>query len=506
MKHPFKQISRRPTLAVISCILLLCLLIAVGQVVLALPADWTLFDTSDLRLTELSSKSETFLQDIDRDVTIYWICKNGDMANAETLGMLAASYEDASDRIDVIMVDPVASPSFTSKYTSSALTNYSFIVESDLRYTIVDSADVFYYTNDYIDGLYGSTYRMTYEEFNSLYTSQSYGPTMAQYPSYEYFQGEALLTAAVDYVSLPALPHPYVMTGHGDDRMPETLTAMLGTFLEISAEEIDLQTKDAIPEAAACVILFDPQSDISAHEADLLKGYIKNGGSFVLVTSPSATGFENLASVTALFGLTAEEGLVTDPSENYHVEKDPLRLAPGVNKIDALTPLLSLGMLPYMPSSHSISIATTKPSGVTAAPLFATSGEAYRVSADGENTPLCDPASLYVGARATLTLSTPDGTVDTGDLVWFASAEAFTTESANLCSGSNYYYFCQLTGEISPTYTSPYTHMEGINLATPMLEDVASNTAIALGIIMVVIIPMGLVITGLAVWLKRRGR
>ena len=48
--------------------------------------------------------------------------------------------------------------------------------------------------------------------------------------------------------------------------------------------------------------------------------------------------------------------------------------------------------------------------------------------------------------------------------------------------------------------------MEGISLATPMLEDVTSNTAIALGIIMVVIIPMGLVITGLAVWLKRRGR
>ena len=98
------------------------------------------------------------------------------------------------------------------------------------------------------------------------------------------------------------------------------------------------------------------------------------------------------------------------------------------------------------------------------------------------------------------------GTADNAYLAWFASDEAFTDEAAKLCYNGNYYYLAMTARWMSETFVSDYATLEAVDLSTPMLDNITSTSAIMLGLIMVVVIPLGLLITGVIIWLKRRSR
>ncbi len=501
-KHKNTTLHKRHAAGMITAGLL-CLLILLSALVYALPSDLTMFDTSGLGLTDLSDETTDFLADMTEDVTIYWLCKDGEMDGS--LGLVLAAYESEGDNINVVMVNTTENPEFVSEYTSAELSNLSFILESKYRYTTVDYGDLIYYTNGFVDEQMngGVPYPLSSEEYNSMYSA--YSGYMDAYESHIYFKGEALLTAALDYVTLPTIPHAYALTGHGEAKITDTLTAALDMF-QVAPETLDLKTKGAIPEDAACILLFAPKEDITAGEAALLRAYVQSGGSLVLVTAIGCESFENLASVTALFGAKAEAGMVVDPADN-HYKGDAKNLLPLVNTgLSPLSSLYSMGYIPYVPVAHAISFAEEKPLGVSYTPIFATSEKAYRISTDGNKTALCDPAAQYVGAFALLSSSTPDGTRIDGSLVWFASPDAFTDEAAATFSGGNYYYFSLMTRYVTQLYTSPYDSIESIDLTPPTLTGVTTNTAVVLGIVLAVVIPLGLLTAGLVIWLRRRAR
>ncbi len=503
--HGFFSKREGVVVTVVTVVILLCLLIAVNAIVFSLPEHWTMFDTSNIGVAELSDATLSFADDLEEDVKLYWLCENEELD--DVLSLLAANYEAAGDHIDVVLVDPLTDTEFVEKYGVKNLPNFSFVVAGKYRYTVVDSDDFYYYTNDFIDQQLngGNTYQMSWEEFNSFYNS--YGAYMASTASYQFFQGESLLTAAIDYVSQPTIPHAYALTGHGESEMSESMKAALELY-QLSPEGLELQKEGAfIPADAACITIFDPKEDISAAEAEMLKQYLATGGSVVLITSPACASFENLASVTALMGMKAEEGLVTDPAEG-HFKGESKNLLPLVNTgISPLGSLYNIGYNPYMPASHAISFAEEKPVNVSYTPLFATSEKAYRISADGEETALCEPAAQYIGGYALITSAAADGTATDGVLVWFASAEAFTDGAANQFAGSNYLYLSLMSRYVSELYRSPFSSsIQGVNLTPPLLEDMTTNTAVVLGVVLVVVIPMSFLISGLVIWLRRRRR
>lgn len=490
---------------VLATVILLCLLITISTIVYFLPGHLTMFDSSAIGIAELSDATLSFVGDLKEDVKLYWLCENQELN--DVLGLVASNYEVAGDHIDVIMVDPLTETDFIQEFGAENLPNFSFVVASKYRYTVVSSEDFYYYTNDFVDEQLngGNTYKMSWDEFNSFYSS--YGTYMSATSSYEFFQGETLLTAAIDYVALPTVPHAYALTGHGEAEMSDTAKAALDLY-NLAPEPLDLKKEGAfIPADAACITIFAPKEDISAAEAEMLKQYLATGGSVVLITSPACASFENLASVTAMMGMQAEEGLVIDPTQG-NFKGETKNLLPLVNtSISPLASLYNIGYNPYMPSSHGISFAKEKPVNISYSPLLATSEKAYRISTDGEESALCDPAAQYIGGYAMITAAAADGTAVNGTLVWFASAEAFTDAAANQFSGSNYLYLSLMSRYVSDLYVSPFSSsIEGINLTPPLLEDMTTNTAVVLGVVLVVVIPMSLLISGLVIWLKRRRR
>lgn len=471
-----------------------------------LPADFTLFDTSDNPMGEMSKDALAFVSGLQEDVTVYWLCPNGEITlELENQSSFLLSYIEASDHFKIKIVDITEQPQFTAKYTSATVTNYSFIVESARRYQIIDLLDLYYYTNEYINYIAGSTYKIPAAQYSSMHAA--YGTYMDQAETRYYFDGESLLVSALDYVTTERVPKTYLLTGHGDGITSETFKKIM-TGASVNPETLDLTKAETVPDDASCVMLFSPEKDLSAHEADLLKAHIKGGGSFLLVAGPDTCEFTNLASVTALFGMSPSAGVVVETNaKNY--KGDSTYLLPLINSNHpAMYSIGSMGYLAYMPQSMGITIASTLPANVTTTAMLGTSDSGYRASKDSARTPLCKPAAQIVAASAVLETSTADGIADKAYFAWFASDLAFTDEALKGTTYGNYYYLAMTATWMTADeqFTSKYTSLAADDLTPAMLEDKTTASTIILGVITVAIIPLAVLSVGLGVWLKRRNR
>lgn len=503
-----KRSAKIGTYSFVMGVVVLAVLIVANLLVSALPAKITRFDTSNIGLTEISDETAKFVSKMDEDVTIYWLCENGEVD--EQFRLLLTRYEEAGKHVKVEVVDPLANPTFTAAYTEDTLSAYSMIVESDRRHTLVDAADMYYYTNDFVNQyLYsGTVVPLTSEEFDEIYAycAQYYQIDITQYPTSMYFKGEAMITSALDYVTKEFIPHAYLLTGHGDTTPPEKLTGLVDS-MNMNVEELNLQVAQSVPADANCLILFAPKSDISAHEATLIKEYLNAGGSLMLATAPEVVeACPNIQSVTALFGLTAAPGLVEEGDTNF-IAGSRFTLVPTVSTEHNATAYVSNSKYKaQMPNSHAIAVAETLPAGVTATPLFTTSDKASRVSVADTSVTLGETGKHHVAVAATKSITLADGTTDTAHLTWYGSAEAFTDKYAEATSGGNYYYFGATLSFMSESFSSAFEALAAVNLSGQYLSGLTNGAALAIGVVIVLVIPVGLLITGIVIWVRRKRR
>lgn len=481
----------------------LCLLTALAVTVYFLPVEATLFDTTNDPMYKISDDSLNFVAELTEDVTIYWLCADGQ--TNERLGNFLLAYFEEDSPLRLRIVNTTDNPDFAGKYTSTKLSNYSFIVESERRYQVIDVTDMSYYTNEYINYIAGSTYKIPEAQYDAMYAA--YGTYMDQAETRAYFNGEAILTSALDYVTAEHMPQTYMMTGHGDGITSDSLKAIM-TNAGLLPESLDLVQADRVPEDAGCIILFSPETDLSEHEADLLKEHVRGGGSFLLVAGPNTSDFTNLASVTALFGMSPSAGIVLDTNTQYY-KTDPSYLLPLINSNHpAMYAIGSMGYLAYMPESMGIAIDTELPQNVTATAMLGTSDNGYRASKDSARTPLCKPAAQIVAASAIMEVATADGTADNAYFAWFASDKAFTDAALANTSYGNYYYLAMTAKWMTEDeqYTSPYETLAADDLTIPMMDGMTASGAIVLGVLIMAVLPLGLLTVGIVIWLKRRNR
>ncbi len=503
-----KRSAKIGTYSFVMGVVVLAVLIVANLLVSALPAKVTQFDTSNIGLTEISDETAKFVSEMEEDVTIYWLCEDGEVD--DQFRLMLTRYEEAGKHVKVEVVDPLANPTFTSKYTESTLSAYSMIVESNRRHTVVDANDMYYYTNDFVSQyLYsGTEVPMTMEEFNEIYTycAQYYQIDITQYPTGMYFKGEAMITSALDYVTKEYIPHAYLLTGHGDAAPSETLSELVGS-MNMDVEELNLQVAQSVPTDANCLILFAPKNDISTHEATLIKDYLNAGGSLMLTTSPEVVeSCPNIMSVCGVFGLTAAPGVVEEGDTSY-ISGSRFTLVPTVSTEHTATAYVSNSKYKaQMPNSHAITVAETLPSGVTATPLFTTSDKANRVSVADTSVTLGTAGKLHVAVAATKSITLADGTTDTAHITWYGSAEAFTDKYAEASSGGNYYYFGATLSFMSESFSSAFEALSAVNLSGQILSGLTNSSVLIIGVVTVLLIPVGLLITGVVIWVRRKRR
>lgn len=461
-----KRSAKMGTYTVVLSLIVLAAIIIINMIVSALPTKYTIIDTSAEKLYSISEETEKAISNIKEDVVINYLCQNG--TQDEMLRAFLDRYATSNPKIKIKVIDPIETPAFTLKYTDEEISNYSLIIESASNFKIIDYYDI--YSLD-------------------LY---AYYQGIQQYT----FNGERLITSALDFVTSGNTPKIYTLTGHSEAALSETLKTQI-TDLNYVISELKLLTLSAVPDDASAIIINVPKADLNEDDVTKLTAYLDNGGKVFLITSAlGKSTHENLMKVTGHYGLSMSSNVIIEENTDKCISGMPYWLLPDISD-HTITDKLKDSKFIQIPYAHPINVSDDVRSSVKITHLFTTSDKAYTI----------DPSATEIKkTESSLTGKFTVGAVaqesSKGALVWIASDSAFVDQVNSYSSGANYQYFLSVIKTLSPRDTI-VNDIPGVTIAEPTLT-VSESQANLWGTILTAIIPLAFVSYGLAKWIIRR--
>lgn len=319
--------------------------------------------------------------------------------------------------------------------------------------------------------------------------------------SYSYstsFDGEGAITSAIDYVVTDDLPQMYILEGHGEQELPETFSDQIAKE-NIETTSFSLLTNDTVPEDADCVLIYEPQSDISEEEREKLAAYTQAGGKLLVVSGPVEEGsLDNLNGLLADYGVTTTEGVVIE-GDRDHYTAQPYVLLPEMNSNEITDSLIDENYYPNMPIAQGLTVDEGTADG-RVSELLTTSDQAFSKIAGYDLTTYEKEDGDIAGPFALAVSITCD---NDGQIIWFSSA-AFLEDAYNaLSSGAN----VDLTIN---AISSLIGERDAMSIRSKSLNynylSITESTASLLKVVMIGGIPLTYLGIGTAVILKRRRR
>ena len=439
-----------------------------------LPSSWTQFDLSSNKIYSIGDKTEDVLDKLTSDVTIEVLSSKED-ANKQLSNFLQ-KYKEGSKHIKIKYVDPSMDLQLSKKY--SMLSMNSLLIKSGDKEKTVDYYDIFA------------------QDANSYYTTGKMTTN---------FNGEALVTGAIVYVSSKNLPVMYAVTGHSETELGNLATNMAANQ-NISLKNLNLLTS-SIPDDCDLLLINAPKKDYTAEEADKVISYLNNGGKVLVLESYTESELKNFESVLNTYGVKTLDGIVIESADHYY--QQPIYAVPDIKK-SKITESLSGSNLVLI-SSRALAEIGLRDVSVTE--LLSSSDGAFIKKVVNGSIPNIDKETGDIDgpfAYAYLVEKEVSGTDDkntkdakVGKLV-VIGAESLLDESVNQqLNVANMEFFGNCLsylagGEDSMNVAIPPKDMS-LNYIT-----VNALSQIILMILTVVIIPVSVFITGLIIWLKRR--
>ena len=444
----------------------LAILIAVNVFVSAMPSGATEYDISASKLYSVTSNTKSVVNALTEDVTIYWIVQADE--EDDVIGKLLDRYESLSDHITVEKRNPDVYPTFAEQYTDGTVYNNSLVVECGDRSRYIGYEDI--YLTD-----------------ASMY-SYSYSTS---------FDGEGAITSAIDYVTNPDQPVVYTLTGHGEEDLPATFADSLEKE-NITVEDLSLLNTAEIPEDAACLIVYAPQSDISEAERDALASYVDGGGRLLVMAGPvEAAGLPNFYSLLEPYGVTAAEGIVVEEDQAHYVYPSPVALMPDLAESDVTAPLLEEGYYVIVPLAAGLTVGeNTTSASVTS--LLTTSEASFSKPAgydmatyEKEDGDIDGPFALAVD------IACDSG----GELIWVSSSAYLDDMYNAYSSGANVNFTMNALSQLIGESETLSIRTKSLNYNYLTISDSVSGL---LQVVMIGLIPLAFLGTGIILVVRRR--
>lgn len=443
----------------------------VNLLVAELPEKYTKFDVTSDKLYSLSDETVAYVEGLREDVKIYVLVS--EESKDTVLHSTLEKIEALSDHVTVEYKDPVKTPTFYREYTSDeSIIMNSLIVESDKRYRVVNYSDIYAYTIDYT----------TYSQNVSGY------------------DGEGRIISAIDYVVRDEMPKAYMITGHDEIGLDASFTDSIDKQ-NITLEELTLLTVEEIPEDAEFVLLLAPGSDYSKEDAQKVIDYIEKGGQ-IFVTTSLADSIEevqpNFQTILDCFNTQVVEGLVVENDANYYYG-DPTYLLPEV-----MNTFLTTGVYgeKYAFVPYAQGIKATEDDDTTVVSILQTSEGAYSkvnisqaTTYDKEENDIAGPFDIGVYVKKTYG-------ENTAGMFLFTSSNIFTDSADSMVANANLTIFNNCVEEFIDGEEESVVIPVKTFSAESLL--ISAGTGMFIGLLMSVMIPLVLLITGFIIWYQRR--
>lgn len=444
----------------------------VNLVISELPGSWVNIDITSEKLYSLTDQTLDYLKTIDQDVTIYVL--SSESGEDSTVGQTLKNYADRSKHITVEYVDPAVNPKFYKNYTDSTSYN-SLIVVSEKRSKVIDYSDL--YVQEY-----------TYNSSTYSYDTDVTG-----------FDAEGQITSALNYVLSDEMPKMYMTEGHGESTLSSTFLSALSKE-NIEYETINLMNYDAVPEDAAGLLIYSALSDFSADDRDKVINYLDQGGKVIYISAYTDTKLTNLEEVIGHMGLSLVDGLIIEQDTNGYY-RSPFYLLPTVKSSTYTTGVYNQ-YYTFAPFAQGLTTETVE--GITYNSFLTTSDAAFsKLNADSAQSydkaegDIDGPFSIAVAA----TKENEDGTSSL--MVAIGCSQFFTDDASSMVSGANLTIFSNTVSQFADHDVSVSIAAKeyGLNYLT-----IPQASAVKLGILFIIVIPVGCLFAGFIIWFRRRKR
>ena len=453
-----------------SIALAVAVVVVINIVLGEMPSSWTSVDMTSQKLYSLTDQTKEFVENINEDVTIYVIVAED--SQDTTLGQTLQRYDDLSEHIKVEYVDPNVNPRFYMQYTDSISMN-SLIVVSEKRNKVIDYSSIYESSFDY-----------------TTYTSTTTG-----------YDGEGQITSALDYVLSDSMPKVYMTEGHGEYTLSSSFTNALKKE-NVDCETVNLMDYDTVPRDAACLIINAPGSDFSSDDTDKVIEYLNAGGNVIFVTGLTEGETPNLDAITDYMGLSIAEGLVVEQdAANYY--RNPYYLLP-TQSYSTYTAGLYNQYYIFAPYVQGIVIENEEAEGITYNSFLSTSDKAFAKVGD-INVQNFDKAEgdidgpFGVGVSAVKELDEETSAT----LIVYGCDQLFTDEANSMVSGANGVLFTN-------TVSSFVDHEVSVSIPAKSYEisylTIPQSKAVLVGMMTIIVIPVGCLAAGFVIWFRRRKR
>lgn len=439
---------------------------------------WASIDMTDQQLYTISDETKNMLQGIEDDITIYVL---GEKNSADsTLNETLNRYKTNGNNISVEYKDVTKYPTFYKEYTDTAPSENSVIVVNNKtkKYKVVNYSDIYETSMDY-----------------SSYTSQTTG-----------YDAEGQLTSAIYYVTSSDNPVIYTVTGHSEVGIGTSFTDALEK-INIDVEEINLLNYDEIStEDCQMLMLLSPQTDYSSDEAEKIINYLKAGGKVLMTTSYVNAGMEHFNSIAEYYGVKILNGVVAENDNSFYYQTPFYILATdGSGYAAGLSNYAFFGYPQGMyideeSKNHRDTITYTelmKTSDRAVCKMDPNNAQSYEKE-DGD-----EEGAFALGISLTETTTDEEsGESTTACLTIMASNSVFSDEFNTMVSGSNLEMFNHIVADyVEVTEHAVSIPVKSTTYTTLTITDSGSKLV---GIVVAVVLPLGILITGIVVWNKRR--
>ena len=285
-----------------------------------------------------------------------------------------------------------------------------------------------------------------------------------------------------------------MLEGHGEQELPQNFKEQIEKE-NIETNTLSLLTVDEVPEDADAILIYEPSSDLSEEEIDMLYEYAEDGGKLLVIAGPTEDGIlENLYSLLENYDVETCEGIVVEGNRDRYTMQ-PYVLLPEMSSHEITDSLIEENYYPNMPISQGM-IINDESGAVT--PLLTTSSESFSKIA-GYDLTTYEKEEEDVDGPFAVALSID--CFNEGQIVWFSSA-AFLDDMYNaLSSGSNSDLAMNALSSLIGESEAMAIRSKSLNYNYLSITD---STASLLKTLMIGVFPLTYLGVGVFVILKRR--
>ena len=427
-------------------------------------------DLTEEKLFQLTDTTKEVLAGLEEDVTLsYFDEEDGSDTN---LSELLKRYDRYSDRVSVRYVDLDANPAMAGEYRKKGITlsANAVLAECGENAQVIPWSEMYGY-NTYKDADGNIRYNLTS------------------------FKAEKKITSAVAAVTRDGAKTVFLTQGHSENVSAELKELISDSNYQVKTGVLGVDGIDG----AVTIIAAGPSRDFSEDEIRILDDFLEKGGSLIVFRNPGAGSLDHLDAYLAEWGLSADGTIVLEPSRQMD---SPVNVIPdfAVHMINVyFSESSSYVVLPVCGS-----LTLSNPNGRLTAAVLRSTSSSYAKNIDSaatfeqEKSDAQGPFTLAATSEKTIQGNKEEKKA----IVFLADCSDFYNdrwlENASLGNGQLILQALNYMNEETVTLAIPEKKLANEQIA------VSWSASLAIGIVFLGIIPAAFILTGLAVFIRRR--